>query len=85
MVNLTAYNELKRLVAELEAVEDKLTSNELEMLHSLRGKYSEPVDADPFDITALQVMLRNIEIRKGYNMDVHKDPIKVVNMPSSED
>ena len=40
--------------------------NELEMLHSLNEKYSEPLNPDPFDVIALEVILRNVEVRKGY-------------------
>jgi hypothetical protein len=81
MFNLTDYTELKRLLTELAAVEDALMANELEMLHSLRDKYAEPITVDPFDTTALNVMLRNIEVRKGHKFDPKKDAGRVIDLP----
>ncbi|MBT5299136.1 MAG: hypothetical protein HOL41_12385 [Rhodospirillaceae bacterium] len=80
MFNLTDYTELKRLLTELAAVEDALMANELEMLHSLRDKYAEPITVDPFDTAALNVMLRNIEVRKGYKFDPKKDAGRVIDL-----
>ena len=51
-------------------VEDELLTNELEMLHSLNAKYSEPLNLDPFDVTAIEVILRNVGVRKGFSLDV---------------
>ena len=81
MFDMTGYAELKRLLTELEAIEEKLMANELEMLRSLKAKYAEPLDPDPFDVTALNVMLRNVEIRKGYRFDPRKDGGRVINLP----
>lgn len=81
MFNLTDYADVKRLLGELETLEDRLMPNELEMLHSLRAKYVEPIAVDPFDGAALNVMLRNIEVRKGYVFDVKKDAGRVMNLP----
>ncbi|MDP7641908.1 MAG: hypothetical protein QGI52_05600 [Alphaproteobacteria bacterium] len=54
------------------------------MLHSLNEKYSEPRTPDPFDATALEVILRNIEIRKGYRIDVKKDAARVIDLPRAK-
>ena len=81
MFNLTNYADVKRLLGELENLEDQLMPNELEMLHSLCNKYAEPITIDPFDATALNVMLRNIEVRKGYVFDVKKDAGRVIDLP----
>ena len=40
-----------------------------------------PLDLDPFDVTALEVILRNVEVRKGYRIDVKKDPARVIDLP----
>ena len=69
MFDMTGYAELKRLLTKVEAIEEKLMPNELEMLRSLKAKYVEPLTPDPFDVTSLNVMLRNVEIRKGYRFD----------------
>ena len=81
MFNLTNYADVKRLLGELETLEDQLMPNELEMLHNLCDKYAEPITIDPFDATALNVMLRNIEGRKGYAFDVKKDAGRVIDLP----
>ena len=81
MVNMTGYVELKRLLTEVEAIEEKLTPNELDMLRSLKARYIEPLDPDPFDVTSLNVMLRNVEIRRGYRFDPRKDGGRVINLP----
>ena len=81
MFNLTDYADVKRLLGELETLEDQLRSNELEMLHSLCDKYTEPIAIDPFDATALNVMLRNIEVRNNYAFDVNKDAGRVIDLP----
>ena len=81
MFNLTNYADVKRLLGELETLEDQLMPNELEMLHNLCDKYAEPITIDPFDATALNVMIRNIEVRKGYAFDVKKDAGRVIDLP----
>ncbi len=85
MVNIVAYNELKRLITEVGELENKLSPNELEMLHSLKTKYQEIQDADPFDIAALEVMDRNIKIRDGYGLDARKDTGRVITLPRDDE
>ena len=85
MFNLTNYADVKRLLGELETLEDQLMPNELEMLHNLCDKYADPITIDPFDATALNVMLRNIEVRKGYAFDVKKDAGRVIDLPRKAD
>jgi len=85
MFDITAYAELTRLIEETGAVEDALMPNELEMLHSLKEKYSEPLNPDPFDVTALNVMLRNVEVRKGFHIDPKKDGGRVIDLPRAEE
>ncbi len=81
MFNMAGYAEVKRLLAELEAIEERLMPNELEMLRSLKAKYIEPLTPDSFDQTSLNVMLRNVEIRKGYRIDPRKDGGRVIDLP----
>ncbi len=81
MFNMTRYAELKRLLTEVQAIEEKLMPNELEMLRSLQAKYVEPLNPDPYDVTSLNVMLRNVEIRKGYRFDPKRDGGRVINLP----
>ena len=81
MFDMTGYAELKRLLTKVEEIEDKLMPNELEMLRSLKAKYDGPLSPDPFDVTALNVMFRNVDIRKGYRFDPRKDGGRVINFP----
>ena len=85
MVELVAFVALQRLVEAAEAVEESLMPNEREMLHSLKAKYREPIDVDPFDATALEVILRNVEVRKGYAFDPRRDGGRVIDLPRSGD
>ncbi len=81
MFNMTGYVGVKRLLTKVEAIEEKLMPNELEMLHSLQAKYVEPLNPDPYDVTSLNVLLRNVEIRKGYRFDPKRDGGRVINLP----
>lgn len=81
MFNLTGYVEFKRLLKKAETMEENLIPNELEMLRSLLTKYVEPLTPDPYDVTSLNVILRNVEIRKGYRFDPRKDGGRVINLP----
>tara|TARA_Y100000758_G_scaffold278536_1_gene224487 strand:+ start:380 stop:637 length:258 start_codon:yes stop_codon:yes gene_type:complete len=81
MVKLAAYAEFKTMLDRAAEVEDKLLPNELEMLHSLNAKYSEPLNLDPFDVTAIEVILRNVGVRKGFSLDVKKDTARVIDLP----
>ena len=81
MAALAAFATLRGLIEEAEAAEESLMPNEREMLRSLRSKYAAPAGVDPFDRTALEVMLRNVEIRKGYDFDPHRDGGRVIDLP----
>ncbi len=85
MVELVAYVALQRLIEAAEAVGESLMPNEREMLHSLKSKYAAPMDVDPFDTTALEVILRNVEVRKGYDFDPRKDGGRVIDLPRTGD
>lgn len=85
MVELAAHVALQRLIEAAETVEEGLMPNEREMLHSLKAKYRAPIDVDPFDTTALEVILRNVEVRKGYDFDPQRDGGRVIDLPRSGD
>ncbi len=73
MVNLAYHAEVLKLLAEVEAMTADLTPNELEMLSHLRSKYAVPDRGDFDDKICLEVMLRNVAIRKGYAIDPKND------------
>ena len=81
MFNMAKYVEVQERLAELATLEDELMPHELEMLHGLRVKYDEPIDPDPFDMTALDVLRRNVDIRKGYRIDPKTDGGRVIDLP----
>ncbi len=78
MVNLAHHAEVLRLLAEAEAVAADLTPNELEMLSHLKSKYATPDHGDFDDKICLEVMLRNVAVRKGYAMDPKRDAGRVI-------
>lgn len=69
MVDLANRALVLKLLSELEVVTDKLTSNELEMYFQIKEKYASSDEGTFDDKVCLEVMLRNISIRKGYGMD----------------
>ncbi len=69
MPKLIDLVQVNRLLDQLAAVEEKLTPNERELFHKLKAKYREPGATSFDDKTCLEVMLRNVEIRRGYALD----------------
>ena len=78
MVNLANHTAVLKLLAEAEAVTAELTPNEREMLSHLRSKYAAPDHGDFDDKICLEVMLRNVAIRKGYVTDPKSDAGRVI-------
>ncbi len=78
MVNLAYHAEVVNLLDEVEAVAADLTPNEMEMLSHLRSKYATPDHGDFDDKICLEVMLRNVAIRRGYTMDPKRDAARMI-------
>ncbi len=68
MVNLAHFAEIKSLLDEVAVLADQLSPNERELFHTLAARYEEPVTGTFDDKTCLEVMLRNVELRKGYGL-----------------
>ena len=81
MFDMTAYAVFKARLDELGAVEDELMPNERETYRSLALKYAEPATPDATDAVCLDVILRNVEIRKGYDFDPATDGGRVIDLP----
>jgi hypothetical protein len=79
-LNLTRHAEVTRLIADVEAVADALTANELELFRHLKAKYADPGPGADDDQVCLEVMLRNVKIRKGYALDPKRDTGRVIEM-----
>ena len=84
MFDMARFVEVKRLLEQVERVESKLTSNEREMFRSLLTKYDEPGHTDFDDRICLEVILRNVEVRKGFGFDPSRDPGRVIELPRAD-
>lgn len=80
-LNLVVYAAFKERLDAIGAIEGQLIPNELETFRSLAVKYAEPVTPDPTDVACLDVILRNVEVRKGYNFNPETDGGRVIDMP----
>ena len=81
MFNMAAYSALKNLIDEVGALDEQLMPNELETYRSLAMKYAEPLSPDATDVICLEVILRNVQIRRGYNFDPATDGGRVIDLP----
>ena len=81
MFNMAAYSALKSLIDEVAAVDDRLMPNEIETYRSLAMKYAEPVSPEATDVTCLEVILRNVGIRRGYDFDPATDGGRIIDLP----
>lgn len=84
MVNLAHYAEIKSLLDEVAGLADQLSPNERELFHTLAARYEEPVTGTFDDKTCLEVMLRNVELRKGYGLKA-SDAIRRVDLERKSD
>jgi hypothetical protein len=73
MRKLIDHIQMNRLLDRLAAVKEKLTPNERELFHKLDDK------------TCLEVMLRNIEIRRGYALDPKDTVGRIIDLPRTGD
>jgi hypothetical protein len=82
MLDLVNRAQVLELLEECELQKNNLTANEFEMFSHLKLKYKEADDGSFDDKICLEVMLRNIGIRKSVSMnkneatriiDVNKD------------
>ena len=85
MPKLTELAEVMGLLDRLAAVEEALTPNERELFHSLEAKYRDPGAASFDDRICLEVMLRNVEIRRGYGLAPQDTVGRIVDLPRKDD
>ena len=83
-LNIVVYAAFKERLDANSAVEGQLIPNELETYRSLAMKYAEPVTPDPTDVACLDVILRNVEVRKGFNFNAETDGGRVIDMPHKD-
>ena len=68
MVNLAHYAAIKTLLDEVAGIAEELSPNERELFHTFEARYQELVTGNFEDKTCLEVMLRNVEVRRSYGM-----------------
>jgi hypothetical protein len=69
MVDLARHLRVTALLEEIAEVEDRLIANEREMVAHLREKYADPGHSDGDDAAVLEIILRNVAIRRGFDID----------------
>jgi hypothetical protein len=69
MFDMARHLRVIALLDEINAVEDRLIANEREMVAHLREKYADPGHSDGDDAAVLEIILRNVEIRRGFEID----------------
>ncbi len=80
MFKLTDFAEVKRLLDEVAAVEDRLTPNELELFRTLKARYEDPGAGSFEDKTCLEVILRNIKVRTGFGLKPEETAGRVIEL-----
>ncbi len=85
MPKLIDLIQVNRLLDQLAAVEEKLTPNERELFHKLKAKYRDPGATGFDDKTCLEVMLRNVKIRRGYALDPKDTVGRIIDLPRTGD
>ena len=66
MSNILRLAEVTALLERIAPLEEQLLPNERQVVQSLREKYRQPGVTDFDDARCLEVILRNHEIRKGF-------------------
>jgi len=83
MVDLANRAQVLELLEACEQQKDQLTANEFEMFSQLKSKYNsadeDSLDESFDDKICLEVMLRNIGIRKSFKMDKN-EAIRVIDV-----
>jgi len=79
-MNLVEHTEILALLQELEGIADQLTPNEREMHAHLASKYETPTQGAFDDKICLEVMIRNVGIRRGMGLKP-QHATRVVDLP----
>ncbi len=85
MIQLANRAEVLALLDEVKALEDELTPNEREMVAHLREKYETPGDDSFDDKICLEVIIRNVGIRRGHGMTASEAAVRTVDLPRAKD
>ncbi|MBT4888835.1 MAG: hypothetical protein HON65_04720 [Rhodospirillales bacterium] len=66
--DMDTLSEIKGLIEKVAIMKDNLADNERELFDQLQQKYAEPCEIGFDDKVLLEVMLRNITVRKDLGM-----------------
>ncbi|MCE2519744.1 MAG: hypothetical protein J4G15_07950 [Alphaproteobacteria bacterium] len=69
MTDLVRYLEVQRLLDEVEDVADELAGNERDMVDWLRRSCEDPSHNEAQAVRLLETILRNVRIRRSYDID----------------
>ncbi|MDE0417043.1 MAG: hypothetical protein OXI95_08940 [bacterium] len=69
MTDLVQYLEVQRLLDEVEDVADELAANERDMVDWLRRSCEDPSHNEAQAVRLLETILRNVRIRRAYDVD----------------
>jgi len=78
MFDMALHVRVGALLDTVEALDGELAPNEREIVRHMREKYADPGHNDATDVRVLEVIVRNVAIRKGYDIDVKRDPPRVI-------
>jgi hypothetical protein len=73
MVQITLMAAIRNALSDLKEIEGDLMANELELCAVLRKKYAESIEAEEEDLLCLDLIKRNIGVRKSHRFDPRKD------------
>ncbi len=69
LTDLVQYLEVQRLLDEVEDVADELAANERDMVDWLRRSCEDPSHNEAQAVRLLETILRNVRIRRAYDID----------------
>ena len=84
MVNLAHYAEIKTLLEDVAKIAEELSPSERELFHTLAARYRELVTGSFEDKTCLEVMLRNVEVRRSYGLKA-SEATRRIDLPRKSD
>ena len=77
-LDLSRLARMQALLVELAPLDARLLPNEREMVRHLAAKIAEPGQTDFDDAHVLEVILRNVRVREGYDFRADRDPTRVI-------
>ncbi len=80
MTDLVRYLEVQRLLDEVDDVADELAGNERDMVDWLRQSCEDPSHNEDQAVRLLETILRNVRIRRSYDVDAGDDTRRKIDL-----